>query len=178
MNKKEAAEYLAISARSLERYTTARRLSVTYAKGKTRPVAVYDADELAALKSELETGVHHPAQPTATKADKLDTNRANTLATFDNAPATMAQDATGGAIVHIDRVEEFARVLAAAIAQERRGATVADKLLLSLDECRTLTGLSRGVLRQAIGDGSLRGRIIGRGFKVKRPDLDSYISKL
>jgi excisionase family DNA binding protein len=151
---------------------------VTYAKGKTRPVAVYNADELAALKAELETGVHHPAQATATNNAKRDTNRANTLATFDTAPATMAQDATGGAIVHIDRVEEFARVLAAAIAQERRGATVADKLLLSLDECRTLTGLSRATLRAAIDEGALLARVIGRGFKVKRADLDKYIGEL
>jgi excisionase family DNA binding protein len=178
MNKKEAAAHLGISARSLERYTTQRRLSVTYEKGKTRPVAVYDADELAALKAELEAGVHHPAEATATNADNRDTNPANALSTFDTPRATIAQDATGGAIVHIDRMEEFARVLAAAIAQERRGATVADKLLLSLEECRTLTGLSRATLRSAIEDGALKARVIGRGFKVKRAELDKYIGKL
>jgi excisionase family DNA binding protein len=178
MNKKEAAEHLGISARSLERHTFAGRLSVTYTKGKTRPVAVYDADELAALKDELETGTLRTAEATATNDAKRDTNRANALAKFDTAPATIAQDATGGAIVPIDRLEEFARVLASAIAQERRGATVADKLLLSLGECQTLTGLSRATLRAAIDAGALKAQIIGRGFKVKRADLDKYIGKL
>jgi excisionase family DNA binding protein len=67
---------------------------------------------------------------------------------------------------------------AQAKAQARPSVPVADKLLLSLEECQTLTGLSRATLRSAIDDGALKARIIGRGFKIKRADLDKYISKL
>jgi excisionase family DNA binding protein len=66
-----------------------------------------------------------------------------------------------------------ARLLSALEAQ-----TVGQKILLSLKDCRTLTGLSNGHLREAIHGGKLKGKIIGRGFKVKRADLDSYVSKL
>jgi len=53
-----------------------------------------------------------------------------------------------------------------------------DKLTLSLTEAALLSGLSRNHLRQAIEDKKLRARIIGRGWRVKREDLDAYVKKL
>lgn len=55
---------------------------------------------------------------------------------------------------------------------------VADKLTLSLVEASQLSGLSRGHLRQAIEAKKLRARIIGRGWRVKREDLEAYVKKL
>jgi excisionase family DNA binding protein len=55
---------------------------------------------------------------------------------------------------------------------------VADKLTLSLIEASQLSGLSRGHLRVAITEKKLKARIIGRGFRVKREDLDLYVKKL
>ncbi len=49
---------------------------------------------------------------------------------------------------------------------------------MTISECRLLTGLSRQLLRQAIEDEKLKGRIIGRAYRVKRGDLDEYIEKL
>jgi excisionase family DNA binding protein len=56
--------------------------------------------------------------------------------------------------------------------------SIADKLTLSLVEASQLSGLSRNHLRQAIEDKKLRARIIGRGWRVKREDLDAYVKKL
>jgi excisionase family DNA binding protein len=50
--------------------------------------------------------------------------------------------------------------------------------LLTLAEARELTGLARGVLREAIDQGKLKAKIIGRAWRVKRADLDTYIHKL
>jgi excisionase family DNA binding protein len=55
---------------------------------------------------------------------------------------------------------------------------VADKLTLSLIEASQLSGLSRNHLRQAIEEKKLKARIIGRGWRVKRDDLDAYVKKL
>jgi excisionase family DNA binding protein len=55
---------------------------------------------------------------------------------------------------------------------------IADKPLLKLDEAAALTGLSRDTLRKAIEDGELKGKIIGRAYRIKRADLDSYIENL
>jgi excisionase family DNA binding protein len=175
MNKKEAAEYLSISARSLERYTKARRLSVTYEKGKTRPVATYDDDELAAFKDELAAGVHQPAEATATMPTNADTNRAKTLATFDSQPAELATDE----VVSIDRMAEFAGVLAAAMARARPSVPISDKLLLTVTEAAELAGLSSGAIRAAIKAGDLEAKKGNwRGYRIRRRDLEEFTDGL
>jgi excisionase family DNA binding protein len=55
---------------------------------------------------------------------------------------------------------------------------VSEKLLLSVGDCRLLTGLSEQNLRDAIHDGKLRAKIIGRGYKIKRKDLDEFVEQL
>ena len=52
MKKKEAADYLGVSTRAIERYTSQGKLSVKYEKGKTRPITIYDPNELKKLKEE------------------------------------------------------------------------------------------------------------------------------
>ncbi|MDF5739617.1 MULTISPECIES: hypothetical protein [unclassified Nostoc] len=39
MNKQSAADFLGVSVRALERYVQQGKISVTYDKGKTRPIA-------------------------------------------------------------------------------------------------------------------------------------------
>ena len=55
---------------------------------------------------------------------------------------------------------------------------MAHKLTLSLPEAAALSGLSRTRLRQAIKDGVLKSRKIGRGWRVKRANLEAYVKKL
>jgi excisionase family DNA binding protein len=55
---------------------------------------------------------------------------------------------------------------------------LSEKLTLSLMEAAQLSGLSRRILRQAIEEKKLKARIIGRGWRVKRADLDAYVTKL
>ena len=55
MNKKEAAEFLGISVRPLERYVQQGRISVRYEKGKTRPTANFDPAELETLDAASRT---------------------------------------------------------------------------------------------------------------------------
>jgi len=57
-------------------------------------------------------------------------------------------------------------------------ADAAHKLTLSLPESAALSGLSRNHLRQAIKEGNLKSRKIGRGWRVKRADLEAYVRKL
>jgi excisionase family DNA binding protein len=55
---------------------------------------------------------------------------------------------------------------------------ITDKLILSLTEAALLSGLSRGHLLTSIHDDKLKAKIIGRGWRVKRDDLDAYVKKL
>lgn len=53
MDKSEAAEFLGVSVRTLERIAKSGRLSQGRAKRKTRPIVVFDKKELEKLKVEL-----------------------------------------------------------------------------------------------------------------------------
>ena len=55
---------------------------------------------------------------------------------------------------------------------------VACKIMLTLPEAASLTNLSRTHLVKAIKEGKLNGKKIGRGWRVKRADLDEYIKEL
>jgi hypothetical protein len=64
--------------------------------------------------------------------------------------------------------------------KEPRNASVrvAEKLLLTVGECRLLTGLSEQNLRLAVKSGKLKAQLIGRGWKVKRQNLDEFVNSL
>lgn len=81
MNKQQAAEFLGVSIRALERYTQQGKVSVRYQQGKTRPVAVYDEQELKAFKKELQSNLY-PQRPSV-KQDKL-ANTAHSLASLSH----------------------------------------------------------------------------------------------
>lgn len=61
MKKRDAAEYLGVSVRTLERFVSAGRLKAGRAPGKTRPVVTFQKEELEKLKAEIER--HQTVQP-------------------------------------------------------------------------------------------------------------------
>jgi excisionase family DNA binding protein len=52
------------------------------------------------------------------------------------------------------------------------------KIILSVDEAAALTSLSRNFLLKAVKEGKLKAQIMGRGWRVKRADLDAYVKKI
>lgn len=194
MNKQEAAQFLDVSVRALERYTADNRIAARYEKGKTRSVLVYDESELERFKAELESATHRPAiQKSAPGRAGADwtveanspniANPASGLASFgDVAPGAVPGALADGAMVPafmslLQAVADVAPALEKLTAQnEKRGETpVEAKLLLTLDEAHSLTGLSRATLKSAIDGGQLKARIVGRAWRIKRRDLDSFI---
>jgi len=86
--------------------------------------------------------------------------------------------ARAAAPVVSDPVERLIVALEALRARQVVTLSVADKLMLTLPEAAALTSLSREHLRRAIKTGTLKARIIGRGWHIKRADLDEYIEEL
>ena len=71
LTKLQAAEFLGVNVRTLERYTQEGKIGGRYEKGKTRSVLVYDEEELRAFKAELTTKTYKPAvDPIPTNPDK------------------------------------------------------------------------------------------------------------
>jgi excisionase family DNA binding protein len=165
MNKTDAAAFLGIGVRSLERYTGASKVAAIKVKVKTGFALDYEPGELARFKAALDAAKQEAAQPSPTSppgpptalAVRERAPLASVAARLANRPANGYDDA----------------FVAATITQ-----AIAVKLLLTLPECQALTGLSRGVLRAAIDTGDLKAKQIGRAYRVKRGDLESYVKKL
>jgi hypothetical protein len=94
-----------------------------------------------------------------------------TLESPDTAIATKTPDARLFVASLIEAITNREEVRSASV-------RVSEKLLLSVKDCRFLTGLSEQAIRDAIRDERLKSRVIGRGLKVKRSDLDDFIEKL
>jgi excisionase family DNA binding protein len=162
MNKREAAAYLGISTRALERHAMLGHVSVRHEKGPTGDVAIFDEKELRQLKAQI---------------DERRAPRPFVVRDVGEGSAT----SEGSAMV---RASDTGLSVLAAIMEAARSASalppvsIGEKIMLTLTDASALTSLSVGHLRDAIHSGKLKGKIIGRGYKIKRGDLDAYIKRL
>ncbi|MDQ3256972.1 MAG: helix-turn-helix domain-containing protein [Acidobacteriota bacterium] len=171
MNKDDAATFLGMSVRSLQRLTSEGlfKPALTGAKG----AAVYDATELKQWRDMSEDERHRARD---------DARQQHSGSLSPMTVMTGKADVTGNGVMTVtrdtpDSRREFAQMIAAAVAA-KPALSVADKLTLSLIEASQLSGLSRNHLRQAIEEKKLKARIIGRGWRVKREELERYVKKL
>jgi excisionase family DNA binding protein len=157
MNKEEAANELKISVRSLQRLVQSEKISVVYKRGASgKQEAIFNPEEIENYKRVRDAEYIKPSVTT----------------TSDTALAR-SDVAAGGTALARNVIETIFN-----LGLQKPAVAIADKPLLKLDEAAALTGLSRQLLRQAIEDGKLKGRIIGRGFRIKREDLDAFIKTL
>jgi excisionase family DNA binding protein len=170
MTKDEVAALLNVSPRQVERLVKAGRLYVSaYERGTTRKVPAYDRAEVEALQADLAAPTHqaHPAGETAEARGVAIATRA------DNGDAGMSQLVAimRAALEHSRERNHIAPV---------EMVSVADKLVLNLAEVAMLTGRSVANLRADCTTGKLKATKdeIARGWRVKRADLDRYVTKL
>jgi excisionase family DNA binding protein len=177
MNKQQAAEYLGCSVRQLERYTSENRIAARFEKGRTRPTPVYEETELQRFKTEQERVLHSPTREIATQSDNNDKNPlvhgTQPMSQLSQFPPSAAAGVLLGLIeaasTHTQNSNAPRRI------DPREAAA---KLLLTLPEAQALTGLGRNTLRAAIDAGELKAAKVGRGFKIKREELERWIKKL
>jgi excisionase family DNA binding protein len=160
MNKEQAAAYIGVSVRTLQRLTGKGKIPVTYERGPKGDEARYSQVDLDQY------------QQSQRPAALMRPDSGATSDMTDGATQAMTIDAPRGAAVMAS--ESFMHAMAQMAAPVR----VSEKFLLSLVEAAQLSGLSRGHLREAITEKKLKARIIGRGWKVKRDDLEAYVRKL
>jgi excisionase family DNA binding protein len=169
LTKQQAAEFLGVNVRTLERYTQEGKIGSRYEKGKTRSVVVYDEEELRAFKAAQETKTYKPAvDPTPTNPD--------------SDSVALSKFVEGTQQLHLfEGLNHLAEVLKAIREEQsplRLIVPIHHKLTLSLAEASALSKISRQRLRAAIKDGTLTAQIIGRGYRVKRTDLEDYVDSL
>jgi excisionase family DNA binding protein len=169
MNKKEAGAYLNVSTRAIERYTAQGKLTPSYEKGRTGPAPVYDQAQLDELKKQMDEAadvVH-----SAIKTDKTDKR--------DKGDKGNKTDKDSALVLRSGSRADLAAFIA--VIDKARGQSIADlaaKPLLTRDEAQRLTGLSRGLLKEAVAAGKLKERLLGRAYRIKRTELEAYIETL
>jgi excisionase family DNA binding protein len=155
MNKTEAAQYLKVSPRTLQRLTQQGKISVSYKHTKTGAAAEYDEPDLQRYLDQQQSIIYRPA--TATQESQA-------LATLPNTNI-------------INGADRLAAALEALQPAKKGSVPIETKPLLKLDEASALTGLSRQALRTAIDDKKLKAQIHGRAWRIKRTELDLFIGK-
>jgi excisionase family DNA binding protein len=167
MNKAEAAEFLEIGVRSLERYMSQGRIAYTRQRGKTGEVVVFNKLELEHFKEELHQATHQGAIEQSRQESPLNSSQLVTSSQI------MAE--VGESLLNISEGIDALLVVVKELAVK---IPVETKPLLTLAEAQQLSGLSRRYLLQAIKENRLKGQKIGKAWRVKRRDLERFVSKL
>ncbi|KYC40005.1 hypothetical protein WA1_29035 [Scytonema hofmannii PCC 7110] len=187
----------------LERFVQQGKISVRYEKGKTRPTANFDETELARFKEELNQPGYKPAvesrQIASVEHGQKDTENSQSeeLADFDEDPpddvrqiTTIKHDQQDTEVYSVGEIAEFGEnpkvieqlsaVIEALLARtgDDTRVRVGEKLLLTIAEAQELTGLPRQILRDAITEGTLKAKLIGRTWRIKRSDLEEFVEQL
>ncbi|MBW4566001.1 MAG: helix-turn-helix domain-containing protein [Mojavia pulchra JT2-VF2] len=176
MNKQEAADFIGVSVRALERYVQQGKISVKYEKGKTRPTANFDATELETFKAEL----NQPTIKPAFESRQIATEPQPDTGKLRHNPGEVARFDEVSGFGEIDVIEKLSGIIEALLGKgdSQPLVPIADKLLLTIAEAQALTGLSREFIRDAINSGNLKAKQIGKSWRVKRSDLEQYVDKL
>lgn len=207
LNKKDAAAFLGVSTRQLENYARAGRLSVRKERGRTGDISVYDEGELQQLKSELDAkrGViqgavvreprpngeagpdgnsHSPESSEAIRAFASQLSRLSPqefIAQLAAAILTQAEQRQQGQLEAGQSEPEQNQQKPKRLQHDPDQPPISDlaaKPLLTRAEAQRYTGLSRGLLRELVTSGKVREIKLGRAYRLKKAELDSYIETL
>lgn len=138
---------------------------------------LFNDAELQRLKEELDEFL---PQTWPASAESISTE-AQSLASAEQALISSQLSNLGGRLIAAIEALRLSHPLAARLLPAAQHVPVADfahKIMLTLPEAAALCSLSRNHLRQAIKNGLLNAQIIGRGWRIKRTDLDGYIREL
>ena len=186
LDKKQAAEYLGVTTRTLERHAKEGKLSVRYEQSQFGEIAMFDPEELenfregkqiTRIKPTIEPDqpkpIDRPSNPQSQIARSPQTQtelfnpqqpESNFIITALMAPlAGLFGNLTKSIDNHSSRIST---------------TELRSKLLLTLDEAQIITGLSREILQDAIKKGELPSKMMGKAYRVKTQDLERYIADL
>jgi hypothetical protein len=174
MNKAEAAEYIGVSVRTLqrivERKTKQGTYTAQYQRGSTgQKAATFEPATLDEWKREREEEASGNASISV--QDEGMSNRATSPVT-PGASLQLANLSRSAALVELLTAIEHARAEAQPIESI---VDLAHKLVLTEKEAARFTGLPLSVIRA--NRAKLKARIIGRGYKVKREALEAFVRK-
>ncbi len=158
LTKKEAAEYLGCSVRSIEAYTVKHELNPSRSKGTRGDINIYDESELDRIKTKREQVVYVQRPPASV------TESATALQNTTSSLASIASnDAVRSLLIDVIR-EAFT---AATAPQQLR-----HKTFLTVEEAAVMTSLKPRTLLRLIKEKKLKAKKIGNSWRIAPSDLD------
>jgi excisionase family DNA binding protein len=163
LTKKQAAEYLNCSVRSIEAYTVKHELNPARSKGSRGDINLYDESELDRIKAKREQVVY-VARPTESALKQAVTPQT----ALQNTSAAVTSFASNDAVksLLIDVIREAFSGAATAPQQLRH------KTLLTVEEAAVMTSLKPRTLLRLIKEKKLKAKKIGNSWRIAPPDLD------
>lgn len=164
MTKKEAAEFLEISIKSLEKYMSKERVKFTHIQGKYGKEVYFDEEEVERFKIELGD------RKLAIGVNLLKLNS-------DTVPPSLTEE---GIANSTQEVISLLKEIADGLSKENKaiGLDINQKVLLTIDEVVGLTSLPPGAIKSAIKKGELKAVKVGRSRRVKAEDFQSWVKGL
>lgn len=156
LSRKEAAQFLSVSEKSISRYVESGKLVAGIAANKPGRQLEFDRADLERLLAETGQGER---------------------AIVSHVPAPIERDPTldNGALA------DLIRLIVTETGHARQDAPLVplvDKMMLTMDEAAALSGVAKSALLQARASGHLHAVKIGRGYKVRRADLAKFVDAL
>jgi excisionase family DNA binding protein len=173
MNKKEAALALGVTTKTIERLTTDGKLNPKKVRGRTGLENQFDEGEIEALKIERQTPIYE-ARQTETSLDKL----AQTSRDITEILPSVGNPASARNAFTRDLMLGFASMVREVDRARINSASIDQKLALTIEQASELSEIPKAQLRRDIQSKKLKAILTGAGYRIKRPDLDSYIKRL
>lgn len=183
MNKREAAEFLKVSEKTIERYKSSGKLSARLKRivgddGKSRKVLDFNQDDLERLKRELSGETVYPEftdrhAQTETQTDIDGQTQLDTANFAGNEVSIVGQTPTANLFgIIFKSFETFSE-------RHLQASNTFQKLMLTVEEAAAVSGLPKAYLDRAIKkEGTLKATKIGGRYRIKRQDLDDFINNI
>lgn len=188
--RKQAAEYLQVSEKAIQRYTNKNLLTVEYKdnpKGGGK-LSVYRSAEVITLKNRDMKQVQDARVQDIILDENLGNVRSSTVQNKGLQKVSDVQDAKSLQLswtpAQNEKIQELLTYLKgidahiSELAKPKKEVPIESKILLTIKEAALLSNISQENLRRAIKEGQLKGGEVGRGLKVKREDLNKYVARL
>jgi excisionase family DNA binding protein len=183
MNKREAAEFLGLSEKTVERYKSSGKLSARLKRivgedGKSRKVLDFNQADLERLKRELLGSVIFPEltdghTQTKTQTDIDRQTQVDSANFANNELSIVGQTQTANL---------FRMIFKSFETMSERHLEVSSrfqKLMLTVEEAAAISGLPKACIDRAIKkEHTLKATKISGRYRIKRQDLDDFINKL
>lgn len=163
MTRKQAADYLNCSEKTISRYVSAGRLTAQYIHGKTGQQLDIEQGELDRLQEELNTP--------QVRGIEVERQAGTSRALVPTTPAPIANPVT---------LAQLQKLLEQGTGQDKTRRTrpvvpISELKFLSVDEARALLGaVPLATIKAAMQSGDLPAKKLGGRWAIRRGDLDKW----